>query len=572
MQCDLGICKDHRLNMQDCETLYATCDPTGATALRAPPKKLLSLLNPFNTTVEVEVCAAPDFLGVRSYHPDTTGAGSKRAVVRTELNVSSAEFDMYSFKGRGLLEQQQQEQLENADDAAAASELVVSVKELKAMLHFCEAVDIDALVHLHDGGLPASFSAESNTFSVDLIMATMTVKATAPLLPPPPSRPAQQQRMRHRAHTAARSSTTARAAAAAEHDDSADDDAEQQQQQYEDTDEQQQQQPPTPSGFADEPFGPASNDKQKGDDREQQHNGQRSMHSGSAAGGSADASLQAQNGSRSASQAYSQQQQQQQQRQQQQQQQQQPNGCSGGSSSSQRRRHAAAEQQLSGGTTPSQHSNGEHAGVVAGFAPTQVHELAPDRLSAVDVDADEQETFDPHAAADAAADDDEESNSLFFPSLANKGGNRRFDEYNDSRADSGAADSQSQAGNDSTTSAAAAAAAAGAADYNGISSMQQHSGTEFFTGNSSGRSGGQQQQQRQRQHQLPTPMLAMHDRHAQAAPESTMSKGYIGSGIKTGVSAVDETPDVDRGDALSRKRKPAQQQLGDSDEEGNYRL
>jgi Rad9 len=172
---------------------------------------LLSLLNPF-TTAEVEVCAAPDFLGVRSYHPDTAGAGSKRAVVRTELNVSSAEFDIYSFKGGGLheLQQQHEQQPENADDAAAAaSELVVSVKELKAMLHFCEAVDIDALVHLNDGGLAVSFSAESNTFSVDLIMATMTVKATAPPLPPPPSRPAQQQqqqRMRQRAHTAARSS------------------------------------------------------------------------------------------------------------------------------------------------------------------------------------------------------------------------------------------------------------------------------------------------------------------------------------------------------------------------------
>jgi hypothetical protein len=85
--------------------------------------------------------------------------------------------------------------------------------------------------------------------------------------------------------------------------------------------------------------------------------------------------------------------------------------------------------------------------------------------------------------------------------------------------------------------------------------MQQHSGTEFFTGNSSGRSGGQQQQQqRQRQHQLPTPVTAVHGRHARAAPESTMSKGSIGSGIKTGVSGVDETPDVDKGDALSRKR------------------
>ena len=87
---------------------HAAFDEEGATALKASPKCLLSLLQPFQSSAEVAATAGPDTLSVRSYVPEVSAVGGaagstlakslasrRKAVLRTEMTIASTGFDAY---------------------------------------------------------------------------------------------------------------------------------------------------------------------------------------------------------------------------------------------------------------------------------------------------------------------------------------------------------------------------------------------------------------------------------------------------------------------------------------------
>eukprot|EP00903_Cladosiphon_okamuranus_P013829 g12869.t2 len=160
MYCEFGYRKVHRFSLQDCEIMHAVFEGEGAARLSCPPVQLSQLLEHIHGTAEVAVGASHDILTVRSYHHPLTGS-AERSVLKTEMSISTAEFDTYKFFG--------------ADDEEV--ELVFSLKEIKALLHFSETTEALTLEMLfREGGDPLLFQSNSNTFAAELIMATMEPK------------------------------------------------------------------------------------------------------------------------------------------------------------------------------------------------------------------------------------------------------------------------------------------------------------------------------------------------------------------------------------------------------------
>ncbi|CAM9637359.1 unnamed protein product [Ascophyllum nodosum] len=174
MYCEFGYRKVHRFSLQDCEIMHAVFEGEGASRLACPPVQISQLLEHIHGTAEVAVGASHDVLTVRSYHHPLTGA-AERAVLKTEMSISTAEFDTYRFCGE--------------DDEEV--ELVFSLKEIKALLHFTEATEAQTLEMLfREGGDPLLFQSHSKTFAAELIMATMEpkiIRKETAAAPPPPA-------------------------------------------------------------------------------------------------------------------------------------------------------------------------------------------------------------------------------------------------------------------------------------------------------------------------------------------------------------------------------------------------
>ncbi|CAM9580845.1 unnamed protein product, partial [Phaeothamnion confervicola] len=169
MHCDYGIRKQHRFGLQDCEVLSAMFNRNEGSQFMCPPAQLSQLFEHIHGAAEVAVMVRPDVLCVRSYHHEAVGMTSlaSRAVLNTEMSIASSEFDEYRFEppqgssGSG-----------NGDDAAV--ELIFSLKEVRALLAFCEQSNADNIGTLFTGiGCPVMFQTLSKTYSAELILATM---------------------------------------------------------------------------------------------------------------------------------------------------------------------------------------------------------------------------------------------------------------------------------------------------------------------------------------------------------------------------------------------------------------
>ncbi|CAM9211288.1 unnamed protein product [Ectocarpus sp. 6 AP-2014] len=143
MYCEFGYRKVHRFSLQDCEIMHAVFEGEGASRLSCPPVQLSQL-----------------------------AGGADRAVLKTEMSISTAEFC-------------------GTDDEEV--ELVFSLKEIKvrmlvgmALLHFSETTEAQTLEMLfREGGDPLLFQSHSKAFAAELIMATMEPKVIRKEPPPP---------------------------------------------------------------------------------------------------------------------------------------------------------------------------------------------------------------------------------------------------------------------------------------------------------------------------------------------------------------------------------------------------
>ncbi len=160
MQCEYGIVKRHCFLIQDCESVHAHFDYTNASSIHSSPNLLLQhMFNQIKGTPEVVASATAYSFSIRSYHDQNRlqGRASLKPVLQTEASIPGKDFDTYIFKG----------QMDGTE------EMIFSVKEVRAFLSLCEAVDVENVqISFTCGGDPMQFLGNTNNFSVELMMAT----------------------------------------------------------------------------------------------------------------------------------------------------------------------------------------------------------------------------------------------------------------------------------------------------------------------------------------------------------------------------------------------------------------
>ncbi len=160
MQCEYDIVKRHCFLVQDCESVHAQFDYTSASSIQSSPNLLLQhMFNQMKGTAEVIASATACSFSIRSYHDQNRlqGGASLKRVLQTEATIPGKDFDAYIFKG----------------DADSGEDMIFSIKEVRAFLSLCEAVDVENVqVSFTRGGDPMQFFGNTNNFSLELMMAT----------------------------------------------------------------------------------------------------------------------------------------------------------------------------------------------------------------------------------------------------------------------------------------------------------------------------------------------------------------------------------------------------------------
>ncbi len=160
MQCEYGIVKRHCFLIQDCESVHAQFDYTNASSIHSSPNLLLQhIFNQMKGTAEVVASATAYSFSIRSYHDQNRlqGRVSLKPVLQTEASIPGKDFDAYIFKG----------------DLDGTDEMIFSIKEVRAFLSLCEAVDVENVqISFTYGGNPMQFFGNTNNLSVELMMAT----------------------------------------------------------------------------------------------------------------------------------------------------------------------------------------------------------------------------------------------------------------------------------------------------------------------------------------------------------------------------------------------------------------
>ena len=213
----------HKVGVTDANgiTLSASTRKRDRSEIVSPPKLWLRLLDPLRRTAEVALTVDDELKVVTatSFHPgEMQGGGNhngaednavlqaaaaKEAVLKTETSTGTEEFDEYDFRNnRGRKKKRRRrgdddddsddEDDNNEDDEERESDrpppdvnqkviLVFSIKEAKAMLQFCAQTnssfhdDGDALsiLSFHWGGKPVVIETDGDSFSGELVLATL---------------------------------------------------------------------------------------------------------------------------------------------------------------------------------------------------------------------------------------------------------------------------------------------------------------------------------------------------------------------------------------------------------------
>mmetsp|Transcript_10869 Transcript_10869/g.17927 ORF Transcript_10869/g.17927 Transcript_10869/m.17927 type:complete len:501 (-) Transcript_10869:91-1593(-) len=212
----------HKVGVTDANgiTLSASTRKRDRSEIVSPPKLWLRLLDPLRRTAEVALTVDDELKVVTatSFHPgEMQGGGgnhngaednavlqaaaAKEAVLKTETSTGTEEFDEYDFRNnRGRKKRRRRDDDEDSDDDDDDDDddeeresdrpppdvnqkviLVFSIKEAKAMLQFCAQTnssfhdDGDALsiLSFHWGGKPVVIETDGDSFSGELVLATL---------------------------------------------------------------------------------------------------------------------------------------------------------------------------------------------------------------------------------------------------------------------------------------------------------------------------------------------------------------------------------------------------------------
>mmetsp|Transcript_37526 Transcript_37526/g.54945 ORF Transcript_37526/g.54945 Transcript_37526/m.54945 type:complete len:458 (+) Transcript_37526:195-1568(+) len=194
----------HRIGVCDADGVTAVATRDGCSEIVAPPKVLMKMLEPLKRTNEVALTVNDSLKVVTAtsfHHGDAAAAAAAAAsssatpnillsaasasVLKTETSIASDEFDDYNYRDdRGLEGEEAAAVLgtppENANEEVM---LVFGIKEAKAMIQFCSQANYDeelrVILSFHWGGRPVIFETEGESFSAELIMATLDHKLLA---------------------------------------------------------------------------------------------------------------------------------------------------------------------------------------------------------------------------------------------------------------------------------------------------------------------------------------------------------------------------------------------------------
>eukprot|EP00741_Cyanophora_paradoxa_P009681 tig00001590_g9379.t1 len=183
-----GVVKRARLHYEDAEALQAVYSRESCTAtVVSRPRLLAESLAAFQKeSEELTFTLRRNALKVRSYLDPArsqqvvaAGAAGPAKAMQTELSIDARDFQEFG-----------------APAAPLDAEVIFNVKELRAMLRFCEEAGHDIAMRAEGPGRPVLFSAHTNGpayFEADLVVATLADAAppSAPTSPAPP-RPASQ--------------------------------------------------------------------------------------------------------------------------------------------------------------------------------------------------------------------------------------------------------------------------------------------------------------------------------------------------------------------------------------------
>ncbi len=185
LHCKMGVEKKYRLPVEETAAHKAIYNKITPHRIVSRPRTLQDCINNFHSGIE-EITLVPlsHQLKLKSFVDDAApvGRGLKvetNSVLLTELVVESADFDLYSVR-------------------PGAQELTFSLKELRAILGFCEAAGQPVSIFFSDPGSPILWSVNCfDALVVDFVLATLAAVGDGSQLPgsssAASSQPQQQQ-------------------------------------------------------------------------------------------------------------------------------------------------------------------------------------------------------------------------------------------------------------------------------------------------------------------------------------------------------------------------------------------
>ncbi len=168
------IRRRHRFKYMDCEVLSAAYNETGASRLTSHYRVLSQAFTHLHASPEIILTATETNFKVQSYHAPAERAIDRKDNLDSQVNLDSGNFEYYEF-------QQDDEELEALRVAQEAGEevqpekqFICCVRELRALLHLSESMDIDDVsMYFTKRGQPLKLSVANDVVSITLVMTTI---------------------------------------------------------------------------------------------------------------------------------------------------------------------------------------------------------------------------------------------------------------------------------------------------------------------------------------------------------------------------------------------------------------
>jgi cell cycle checkpoint control protein RAD9A len=153
----------YKLNIEDCEPLQAVYSHENCPHRLVSRAKLLvdSIANFTGPIEEISLILTKNYVKIRSYFEDQKKPELLTKTLQTELTLDTHDFEKYDLNCEHI-------------------ELTFSLKEMKAILGFCEVANQPIALYVDEGGKPLLLSVRMlHAFEADFVLATLLDTNTA---------------------------------------------------------------------------------------------------------------------------------------------------------------------------------------------------------------------------------------------------------------------------------------------------------------------------------------------------------------------------------------------------------